>query len=33
VPGPALSLTFNAQGRALLADPRGGIYMSTEGAQ
>jgi anti-sigma factor RsiW/streptogramin lyase len=32
VPGPALSLTFNAQGRALLADPRGGIYMSTEGA-
>ena len=33
VPGPAVSLTFNAQGRALLADPRGGIYMSTEGAQ
>jgi streptogramin lyase len=32
VPGPALSLTFNAQGRALLADPRGGIYMSTEGS-
>ena len=33
VPGPAVSLTFNAEGRALLADPRGGLYMSTEGAQ
>lgn len=33
VSGPALSLSFNPLGRALLADPRGGIYMSTEGAQ
>jgi hypothetical protein len=33
VPGPVVNLTFNAQGRALLADPRGGIYMSTDGAQ
>jgi anti-sigma factor RsiW/streptogramin lyase len=33
VPGPVISLSFNALGRALLADPRGGIYMSTEGAQ
>jgi hypothetical protein len=33
VSGPAISLSFNAVGRALLADPRGAIYMSTEGAQ
>jgi streptogramin lyase len=33
VPGPVVSLTFNALGRALLADPRGAIYMSTESAQ
>jgi streptogramin lyase/anti-sigma factor RsiW len=33
VPGPVISLSFNVLGRALLADPRGGIYMSTEAAQ
>jgi hypothetical protein len=33
IPGPAVSLSFNPLGRALLADPRGGIYMSTEGAR
>ncbi|HEV8537149.1 MAG TPA: zf-HC2 domain-containing protein [Candidatus Limnocylindria bacterium] len=32
VAGPAVSLSFNPIGRALLADPRGGIYMSIEGA-
>jgi anti-sigma factor RsiW/streptogramin lyase len=29
--GPALSLSFNPLGRAFLADPRGGIHLSTEG--
>jgi anti-sigma factor RsiW/streptogramin lyase len=31
--GPAQSLTFNALGRAFLADPRGGFYMSVEGGR
>ena len=33
VSGPALSLNFNAIGRAFLADPRGGFYMSIEGGR
>jgi hypothetical protein len=33
VSGPALSLSFNPLGRAFLADPRGGFYMSTEDAR
>jgi anti-sigma factor RsiW len=33
VAGPAQSLTFNAIGRAFLADPRGGFYMSIEGGR
>lgn len=33
VSGPAQSLTFNAIGRAFLADPRGGFYMSIEGGR
>jgi anti-sigma factor RsiW/streptogramin lyase len=33
VAGPALSLSFNPLGRAFLTDPRGGFYMSTEGAR
>ena len=33
VAGPAQSLNFNAIGRAFLADPRGGFYMSIEGGR
>ena len=33
VSGPARSLNFNAIGRAFLADPRGGLYMSIEGGR
>ena len=33
VDGPAQSLNFNAIGRAFLADPRGGFYMSIEGGR
>jgi anti-sigma factor RsiW/streptogramin lyase len=33
VSGPAQSLNFNAIGRAFLADPRGGFYMSIEGGR
>jgi anti-sigma factor RsiW len=33
VSGPAQSLSFNALGRAFLADPRGGFYMSIEGGR
>jgi DNA-binding beta-propeller fold protein YncE len=33
VSGPARSLNFNAIGRAFLADPRGGFYMSIEGGR
>jgi streptogramin lyase len=33
VAGPAQSLNFNAIGRAFLADPRGGFYMSVEGGR
>ena len=33
VSGPAQSLSFNAIGRAFLADPRGGFYMSIEGGR
>jgi streptogramin lyase/anti-sigma factor RsiW len=33
VSGPAQSLHFNAIGRAFLADPRGGFYMSVEGGR
>jgi len=33
VAGPAQSLSFNAIGRAFLADPRGGFYMSIEGGR
>ena len=33
VDGPAQSLSFNAIGRAFLADPRGGFYMSIEGGR
>jgi streptogramin lyase/anti-sigma factor RsiW len=33
VSGPAQSLHFNAIGRAFLADPRGGFYMSIEGGR
>jgi anti-sigma factor RsiW len=33
VTGPAQSLNFSAIGRAFLADPRGGFYMSVEGGR
>jgi DNA-binding beta-propeller fold protein YncE len=33
VSGPAQSLNFSPIGRAFLADPRGGFYMSTEGGR
>ena len=33
VSGPAKSLNFNPIGRAFLADPRGGFYMSIEGGR
>ena len=33
VSGPAQSLNFSAIGRAFLADPRGGFYMSIEGGR
>jgi hypothetical protein len=33
VSGPAASLSFSAIGRAFLADPRGGFYMSIEGGR
>jgi anti-sigma factor RsiW len=33
ISGPAQSLNFNAIGRAFLADPRGGFYMSIEGGR
>jgi anti-sigma factor RsiW len=33
VSGPAQSLSFSAIGRAFLADPRGGFYMSIEGGR
>ncbi|MDQ2912618.1 MAG: hypothetical protein M3T56_05115, partial [Chloroflexota bacterium] len=33
VSGPAQSLNFNAIGRAFLADPRGGFYLSIEGGR
>jgi streptogramin lyase len=33
VSGPALNLTFNPLGRAFLADPQGGVYVSTEGGR
>jgi DNA-binding beta-propeller fold protein YncE len=33
VAGPALSLNFSPIGRAFLADPRGGFYMSVEGGR
>ena len=33
ITGPVQSLSFNAIGRAFLADPRGGFYMSIEGGR
>jgi DNA-binding beta-propeller fold protein YncE/predicted anti-sigma-YlaC factor YlaD len=33
ISGPAQTLNFNAIGRAFLADPRGGFYMSIEGGR